>query len=287
MGLVQAYETCFQRYDMHTAQVLLTHGDLSDRRRYLNARSTIRTLLNLGVVPVINENDTVATDEIRFGDNDTLAGAVANLIEAGLLVILTDQEGLFDADPRRSTNAQLIKKARAGDVALESMAGEGSAFGRGGMRTKLKAASLAARSGAATIIAAGNRGGVLERIAAGEAVGTLLEPGQEPMVARKRWLAGTIQPRGTLVLDQGAIQVLKEAGRSLLAVGVTDVVGDFERGEVVACVDSEGSEVARGLVNYSATETRKIMGLPSHRIEGILGYVDEPELVHRDNLVLV
>jgi len=287
MGLVQAWESCFQRYGLHTAQVLLTHADLDDRQRYLNARSTLRTLLGLGVVPVINENDTVATEEIRVGDNDTLAGLVTNLVEAELLVLLTDQEGLFDADPRGNDGATLIREARAGDPALEAIAGEGGAWGRGGMRTKVRAAALAARSGAATVIASGQQPRVLERIASGEAVGTLLLPGQAPLAARKQWLAGGLRPRGRLMLDSGAVRVLRGAGRSLLPVGVTGVEGDFARGALVVCVDTEGREVARGLVNYSAVETRRIMGKATDSIEAILGYIDEPELIHRDNLALV
>lgn len=287
MGLVQAYEACFQKHGLHTAQVLLTHEDLSHRQRYLNARSTFRTLLTLKVVPVVNENDTVATDEIRLGDNDTLAGLVANLVEAGLLVILTDQEGLFERDPRKDPTARLISEARAGDPALEAMAGEGGIWGRGGMRTKLKAAALAARSGTATIIASGQIPEVLFRIAQGVGIGTLLAPAQGPLSARKQWLAGGIRPRGRLVLDEGAVRVLKESGRSLLPVGVKAVEGEFARGELVICVDPGGREVARGLVNYSAAEARSIMGQPSERIEMLLGYVDEPELIHRDNLVVV
>ncbi|MEW6353611.1 MAG: glutamate 5-kinase [Pseudomonadota bacterium] len=287
MGLVQAYESCFQTHGMHTAQILLTHDDLSNRKRYLNARSTLRTLLELGVVPVINENDTVATDEIRVGDNDTLAALVANLVEAGLLVILTDQAGMFDADPRHNPDAQLIHEAQAGDPRLEAMAGGGGALGRGGMLTKVQAAARAARSGAATLIVSGRESQVLERVAQGEQLGTLLTPPQEPVAARKQWLAGHLQLRGRLLLDAGAAKVLRESGKSLLAVGVAGVEGDFMRGEMVACIDPAGKEIARGLVNYGATEARKIMGKPSDQIEKLLGYVDETELIHRDNLVLV
>ena len=288
MGLIQAYESRFQHYGMHTAQVLLTHDDLSSRKRYLNARSTLSTLLGLGVVPVVNENDTVVTDEIRFGDNDTLAALVANLVEADLLVILTDQEGMFERDPRQDPGAPLLSEVHASDPRLEAMAG-GSAgeLGRGGMLTKVRAARLASRSGAATVIASGRTSDVLSRIAAGERLGTLLMPDQEPLAARKQWLAGHLQVRGQLVLDAGAIRVLRESGRSLLAVGVKSVSGDFVRGEMVTCLDESGREVARGLVNYNAQETRKIMGLSSGRIEAALGYVDEPELINRDNLVLV
>lgn len=288
MGLVQAYESCFQRHGLHTAQVLLTHEDLADRSRYLNARSTLRTLLRLGVVPVVNENDTVATEEIRFGDNDTLAALVANLVEADLMVILTDQAGLYECDPRTDPQACLVREGRAGDPALEAMAGAtGGNLGRGGMYTKVRAAARAGRSGTSTIIASGREAEVLSRIAAGDAIGTVLHAGQEPLAARKQWLAGQLKVRGRLRLDAGAVQVLRESGRSLLPVGVTAVEGDFERGELVACLGPDGSEVARGLVNYSAEESRRIMGQPSDRIEQVLGYVDEPELIHRDDFVLL
>lgn len=289
MGVIQAYESAFQSLDMLTAQILLTHDDLANRQRYLNARSTLRTLLRLGVVPVVNENDTVAVDEIRFGDNDSLAGLVANLIEADVLVLLTDQSGMYDRDPNRHPDARLIREARAGDAALEKMAADGGVgqWGRGGMLTKVKAASHAARSGTATVIASGREADVLTQIAKGAEVGTLIVPAQEPLVARKRWLAGQLQGRGKLVLDDGAARVLRDSGRSLLAIGVAAVEGSFARGELVVCVSESGEEIARGLVNYNAEETRKIMRQPSQRIEALLGYVDEPELIHRDNLVLV
>ncbi|KRT55218.1 glutamate 5-kinase [endosymbiont of Ridgeia piscesae] len=288
MGLIRAYEACFQKHGLHTAQILLTRDDLADRMRYLNALSTLRTLIDLGVVPVINENDTVATEELRFGDNDTLAALAANLVEADLLVLLTDQEGLFDADPRGNPQAQLIREARVDDPLLDQVAsGSAGGLGRGGMVTKVRAARLAARSGTATIIASGAHPGVLDGLASGEMSGTLLIPAQEPQAARKRWLAGQLQVRGRLTLDDGAVRVLREQGCSLLAVGVTLVDGEFQRGEAVVCVDRHGGEVARGLANYNAQEARRIMGQPSRRIEEILGYVDEPELIHRDNLVLV
>ncbi len=287
MGLVQAYESCFQRHATHTAQVLLTHEDFSDRGRYLNARSTLRQLLSYRVVPVINENDAVATPEMRLGDNDSLAGLVANLVEAELLVILTDQPGLFDRDPRTDSSARLVERGRAGDPALEAMAGAGGTLGRGGMRTKLRAAALAARSGTPTRIASGRESDVLGRLLRGESIGTLLEPGQAPLGARKQWLAGQLSVRGRLRIDEGAAKVLIESGRSLLAVGVREVEGDFSRGEVVACFDPSGAEVARGLVNYDTGETRRIMGQRSECIAELLGYVDEPELIHRDNLVLM
>ncbi len=287
MGLVQAWESCFQRRGLHTAQVLLTHDDLSDRKRYLNARSTLRALVGFGVVPVVNENDAVANEELRLGDNDTLAALVANLIEADLLVLLTDQQGLFEADPRTDPDAALVTHAQAGDPSLDAMAGGGGLLGQGGMQTKVRAARLAARSGAATVIAYGRTERVLQRLLAGESVGTLLTPSQQPDAARKRWLAGQLQVKGRLVLDAGAVRVLRDSGRSLLAVGVKDVRGGFRRGEMVVCVDEQGREVARGLVNYSADEARRIQGRPSGEIEGILGYVDEHELIHRDNLVLV
>ncbi|HKJ07968.1 MAG TPA: glutamate 5-kinase [Gammaproteobacteria bacterium] len=288
MGLVRAYESRFQRHGLHTAQVLLTHDDLADRKRYLNARSTLRSLLRLGAVPVVNENDTVATEEIRFGDNDTLAALVANLVEADLLVILTDQSGLFDRDPRSDPGARLIPEARAGDPALELLAAGGSgALGRGGMLTKLRAAGRAARSGTPTLVVSGREPRVLARIADGEAVGTHLSAASEPLAARKQWLAGQLQVRGRLTLDAGAVQVLRQSGRSLLPVGVTAVEGAFARGELVACDGPDGVEVARGLVNYGAEEARRIIGQPSDRLEALLGYVDEPELIHRDNLVLL
>ena len=287
MGIIQAFESCFQAHGMHTAQILLTQEDVTDRTRYLNARSTLRSLIRYGVVPVINENDTVSTDDIRLGDNDTLAGLVTNLVEADLLLILTDQEGLYTADPRRNPGATLVRNALAGDVRLDAMAGEGGALGRGGMHTKLNAARLASRSGTPTRIASGREPNLLARIAGGEPIGTLLSPGTARLAARKRWLAGQIKVDGRLGLDDGAARMLRESGSSLLAVGVRGVQGNFERGAFVACYDPQGRETARGLVNYSSTETEKIMGHPSNRIASLLGYVDEPELIHRDNLVLM
>lgn len=287
MGLIQAYESRFQKFGMHTAQILLTHDDLSDRQRYLNARTTLRTLIELGVVPVVNENDTVTTEEIRFGDNDTLAAMVANLVEADILVFLTDQAGLYSSDPRKDASATLIPKAQAGDVSLEAMAqGGGGALGRGGMLTKLRAAARAAGSGTRTIIVSGKETDVLQRLAAGEALGTHLDPANVPLTARKQWLAGQLQVRGQLTLDAGAVKVLRSSGSSLLAVGVTGVQGDFKRGDLVICNDPDGNEVARGLVNYDATESGQIKGVSSDKIETVLGYIDAPELIHRDNLVL-
>jgi glutamate 5-kinase len=287
MGLVQAYESAFQVHDLHTAQVLLTHDDLSDRGRYLNARSTLRTLLNVGVIPVVNENDTVATEEIRFGDNDTLASLVANLVEAGLLLILTDQDGLYDRDPRSDTSAHLVYEGEAGDPALAQMASGSGALGRGGMRTKLEAATKAARSGAHTVIANGSVENVISQVLAGEVVGTHLRAGQGRILARKQWLAGQLKAKGKLYLDDGAVRVLREQGRSLLPVGVVKVEGRFSRGEMVSCVDGSGTEIARGLVNYDDDESGKIAGKPSDAIEKILGYVDEPELIHRDNMIVL
>lgn len=288
MGLVQAYESEFQRHGIHTAQVLLTHDDLSDRRRYLNARSTLRTLIKLGVVPVINENDTVTTEEIQFGDNDSLAALVVNLVEADVLLLLTDQSGLYQTDPRRDQNAELIKEVAASNSSLDAMvAGGAGSLGRGGMFTKLRAARLAARSGASTVIAFGKESQVISRIMDGDDIGSLLVADQQPVAARKQWLASHLQPRGRLILDDGAAAMLTQSGKSLLAVGVTTVEGDFLRGELVICVDKVGAEIARGLVNYSAEEAQKIKRKPSADIELILGYVDEPELIHRDNLVLV
>ena len=287
MGLVQAYESCFQQHGLHAAQVLLTHDDLVDRQRYLNARSTLRTLLRVGVIPVVNENDTVAGDKIRLGDNDTLAALVANLVEAELLVILTDREGLFDKDPGHHSDAQLVHSARANDARLDRLAGPSlSAMGRGGMVTKVSSARRAAGSGAATVIASGRTDEVLARLRQGEELGTLLTPDQAPLLARKQWLANQLQLRGKLVVDAGAQRALLERNSSLLAVGVTAVHGDFMRGEVVACIGEGGAEIARGLVNYSAAEARQIQGKPSGAIEKLLGYVDEPELIDRDNMVI-
>ena len=288
MGLIQCYETCFREHGLPTAQVLLTHADLADRRRYLNARSTLRTLLDMGVIPVINENDTVATAEIKFGDNDTLGALVTNLVEADALIILTDQSGLYDADPRRNPQAKLIEHANAGDPQLEAVAGgAGGAFAKGGMITKVLAAKRAARSGAHTVIASGRETDVLLRLAQGERLGTLLSARTVPLAARKQWLADHLTVSGELRLDAGAINALVRDGKSLLAIGVVEVSGNFERGEVVACIDQQGREIARGLVNYAASETRRIMRHPSGDIEGILGYIEEPELIHRDNLVLL
>ena len=287
MGLVQSWESCFQKHEVHTAQVLLTHDDLSNRQRYLNARSTLKELLKLGVVPVVNENDSVVTDEIRFGDNDTLAALVANLVEAELLVILTDQDGLFDADPRSNKDAKLINEASANDASLVDVAGGSSTFGQGGMLTKVKAAQLAARSAAATVIASGREETCLKRLHSGEQLGTLLLPETEMLASRKQWLAGHLNIKGHVTLDDGAVKKLQDSGSSLLAVGVTQVSGDFVRGEMVACLDNKGNEIARGLINYNADEAMKIMGKPSEKIEALLGYIDEPELIHRDNLVLI
>jgi glutamate 5-kinase len=287
MGLAQAYETCFRALGRQTAQVLLTHADLADRARYLNARSTLLTLLKLGVVAVINENDTVVTDEIKFGDNDTLGAMVANLVEADALVILTDQRGLFSADPRHDPAATLIEVARAGDPALEAIAGgSGSSIARGGMITKVRAARRAARSGAHTVIASGRESQVLVRLAHGERIGTQLLASTEVLTARKQWLADHLQLKGRVRIDAGAVRALRDEGKSLLPIGVVEVVGEFARGEVVACVGPDGREIARGLVNYGSAEARQIARKPSSEIESVLGYFDEPELIHRDNLVL-
>jgi glutamate 5-kinase len=288
MGLAQIYETSFRTHGVKTAQVLLTHADLADRERYLNARSTLTTLLRLGVVPIINENDTVVTDEIKFGDNDTLGALVANLIEADALVILTDQKGLYSADPRKDPQARLIGEAQAGDASLEAMAGgAGSSIGRGGMLTKVLAAKRAARSGAHTIIAWGREDNVLTRLANGEAIGTQLTAPTARMTARRQWMHDHLHTAGELVLDAGAVQKLVEEGKSLLPIGVTKVRGEFGRGALVACLDEAGKEIARGLTNYTSSETRRIMRHASSEIEAILGYVEAPELVHRDNLVLL
>lgn len=289
MSLVKAWESSFAEHNERTAQILLTHDDLSDRKRYLNARNTLTTLLGLGVVPVINENDTVATDEIRFGDNDTLAALVANLVEADLLVILTDRDGMYDADPRNNPQAQVIVQARAEDPSLDDAAGgSAGALGRGGMQTKLRAARLAARSGANTIIVGGSIERVIDRLKEGEALGTLLTADQCRETARKQWLAGHLQTRGTLTLDAGAVKALLEGHKSLLPVGVVAADGKFRRGEMVLCTDEQGREIARGLVNYSIEETRKIMRHSSEELSLILGHAAaEEELIHRDNLLVM
>ena len=286
MGLVQSYEAAFQQHDLHTAQVLLGHDDISARDRYLNARGTLTTLLKLGVIPVVNENDTVVTEEIRFGDNDTLAALVANLIDADVLLILTDQHGLYDADPRNNERATLLSEVAVHAPDLEAMTGAGSSLGRGGMVTKLRAARLAARSGTDTVIAHGRHEQVVTAVAAGAAVGTWLQAGQAPLAARKQWLAGLMRSSGTLLLDEGAVAVVSGSGRSLLPVGIKAVRGDFQRGDVVICADESGREIARGLVNYSLSEARKIIGHNSNKIEALLGYQGEAEMIHRDNLVL-
>lgn len=287
MGLVQAWESAFKQHGIHSAQILLTHDDLSNRKRYLNARSALQTLLDLGVVPIINENDTVVTDEIRFGDNDTLGALVANLLEADTLVLLTDQPGLFSADPRKDPHAELIQQGRAHDPALLAVAGDGGALGRGGMFTKVRAAGLAARSGARTVILGGRTELALRRLFADEPLGTLLLPDEEPITARKRWLAGHLQEKGTLVLDAGAVRALQKEGKSLLPVGVREVRGRFLRGELVVCTNEQGQPLAKGLVNYSAEEARLLAGQSSQQIEELLGYIEAPELIHRDNLVVI
>lgn len=287
MSLAQTYETCFSQHGLKTAQVLLTHEDLADRKRYLNARSTLITLLELGVVPIINENDTVVTDEIKFGDNDTLGALVANLLEADALIILTDQSGLFSADPRGDPSARLIDEGRADDTAYEAMAGgAGSSIGKGGMITKVRAAQRAARSGADTLIASGREPDALLRLARGEELGTLLYATASPLAARKQWLADHLQLAGSLLLDEGAVLALQD-GKSLLPIGVISVVGEFDRGAAVACRTSSGEEIARGLINYSSGEARRIARHATQEIEGILGYLDEEALIHRNNMVLL
>jgi glutamate 5-kinase len=288
MGLAQIYETSFRQHDLRTAQVLLTHADLADRERYLNARSTLFTLLHLGVVPIINENDTVVTDEIKFGDNDTLGALVANLIEGDALIILTDQKGLYTADPRKNPDAQFVCEAKAGDPALEAMAGgAGTGIGRGGMLTKILAAKRAATSGAHTVIAWGREEHVLTRLARGEAIGTQLTAQTAQLTARKQWMADHLQTAGKVVLDAGAVQKLTEEGKSLLSIGVVEVCGEFGRGDVITCMDEAGRAIARGMTNYSSFEARRIMRRPSSEILAILGFVEEPELIHRDNMVLL
>ena len=289
MGLIQAYESSFQRFQMHTAQILLTHQEIKNRKQYLNAKHTLKTLLALNVVPIINENDTVATEEIKLGDNDNLAAMVANLVEADLLLILTDQEGVFDADPRTNSNAKLITETSVNDPLLNKVAGgSGSHIGSGGMQTKIEAARRAARSGAMTLIASGLNSNVISEIAANKKVGSRLIPDQQPLAARKQWLAGQLQVCGKLILDDGAVKALsQDKGVSLLAIGVTAVEGDFRRGDLVACVTSQGVDIAHGLVNYNADEIQKIKRHSSKEIESILGYVDESELIHVDDLVLL
>ncbi len=288
MGLVQAYEACFQRNNLHSAQVLLTHADLSNRRRYLNARTTLRTLLEYGVVPVVNENDTVSNEEIKFGDNDNLGALVANLIEADLLMILTDQAGLYDANPAENPDARLISEADALDPRLVEYAGPSAGFlGRGGMQTKVSAAQLAARSGTHTVIASGREANVIQRVVDGEAIGSFLRADQGKQAARKQWLAGHMRCAGQLYLDQGAVNVLQNRKSSLLPIGVQSLNGQFSRGEVVACISPDGIEIARGLINYSADECKRILGRPSKEIAEILGYEDDPELINRENLILM
>ena len=286
-ALVEVYEAAFNKHQLRTAQILLTHDDLADRKRYLNARSTLNTLLELGVIPIINENDTVVTSEIKFGDNDTLGALVANQLEADALIILTDQKGLYTADPRKDPPARLIEQATAGDPALEDMAGgAGTQVGTGGMITKVIAAKRAARSGAATVIASGHEVDPILRLAQGEALGTLLISETPPLAARKQWLADHLQLAGRITLDAGAVAAL-QAGKSLLPVGMTMVQGDFERGAAIACQTEDGQEIARGLSNYGSSEARRIAGKSTAEIEQILGYLEDAEMIHRDNLILL
>ena len=284
-SLVQAYETAFAPSGDLCAQILLSHDDVRSRERYLNARATLQTLLSQGVIPIVNENDTVVTDEIRFGDNDTLAALVANLIDADLLVMLTDQAGLFNTDPRATPDAQLITEADAHDTTLDKMVSEGTALGRGGMISKLRAARLAARSGTLAIIADGREPETVGALKRGAPVGTLLTTDKQPQPARKQWLASLLYPKGAVTLDDGAVRGICDLGRSLLPVGVVDVSGDFVRGDLVRCLDNRGQEIARGLCNYSAVETRKLRGRASTEIESILGFGGDEELIHRDNLI--
>jgi len=284
-ALVRAYEECLGPHGVTTAQILLSHADVRARDRYLNARSTLNTLLSMGVLPIVNENDTVVTDEIRLGDNDTLAALVANLVDADALLILTDQDGLMDSDPRRATNAQLIQSADVHDPELDQVAGGGSTLGRGGMATKLSAARLAARSGTGTVIAIGRVPDVVASVAGGESVGTFLQTQRQPQSARKQWLASLLHAKGQLVLDDGAVRGVSEQGRSLLPIGITAVSGEFQRGDLVSCVDSAGRERARGLVNYTAEEAAALIGKSSDQVEATLGYCGDEEMIHRDNLV--
>jgi len=287
MGLIQAYEVCFQKYNKRTAQVLLTHDDIADRARYLNARTSLNTLLQLNVIPIVNENDTVATDEIRFGDNDTLAALVANLIDAELLILLTDQKGLYTSDPRINESAEFVEKAEANDPQLISYAGESNTQGRGGMRTKLKAASIAAKSNTDTIIASGNEKLTLIKIADGNLVGTLLTTPKETLSARKQWLANQSHVKGTITIDNGAEKALESSGKSLLPIGVKSIIGEFKRGEMVSCINESGKEIARGLSNYNSTQARLIIGKSSKDIQKLLDCADEDEIIHRDNMILL
>lgn len=288
MGLAQMYESKLRQEGLGSAQVLLTHADLADRERYLNARSTLLTLLQRGVLPVINENDTVVNDEIKFGDNDTLGALVANLVEADVLIILTDQKGLYTADPRKDPQAQFVHEARAGDATLEAMAGgAGSSIGKGGMITKIIAAKRAAGSGASTVIAWGRERDVLLRLAQGEAIGTLLIAQTAKTQARKQWMVDHLQLRGAVVVDAGAAAKLQSEGKSLLPIGMTAVEGEFSRGDVIAVRDAQGQEIARGLANYASAEARLLCRKPSSEFERLLGYAAEPEMLHRDNLVLM
>ena len=287
MGIVEAYEKSFERYDIHTAQILLTHADLADRERYLNARQTLTTLLDLKVVPIINENDTVVTNEIKVGDNDTLGALVTNLIDADVLVILTDQIGLFTADPRSNPEAKLVEVGEAGDPIYEAMAGgAGSSIGKGGMQTKVLAAKRAARSGASTVIASGRIPDVLVRLAQGESIGTLLKTDRKPMSARSQWMADHLQLKGKLVIDEGAVEAVRK-GKSLLPVGVKAVIGDFLRGEIIQVVDQNDKEICRGMINYGSDESRRIMGLHSDEVVEELGYLEQRELIHQDNMVVM
>ena len=287
IGLARAYQDSFEKLGLQAAQILLTHDDLTQRARYLNARSTLRTLLELGVIPIVNENDSVATEEIKFGDNDTLASLVANLTEANLMILLTDQEGLYTSDPRKNKDAQLVQEITADDPKLDKMAsGAGSQFGRGGMQTKVFAARKAARSGARTVIANGMTTDILIKITSGISIGTTLLPSKPNLTSKKQWLGSHLQSKGTLTLDEGAVRALISENKSLLPIGVRQTNGDYSRGDVVVCVDAYGKRIASGLINYSAGETAKIIGNPSQKIEELIGYVNDYELIHRDNLVI-
>ena len=287
MGVMQAWRTCFSQHGIDTAQVLLTHDDIANRQRYLNARTCLNGMVDMGIIPIINENDTVATDEICFGDNDTLAGLVANMVDADLLVMLTDQKGLYRSDPRISPNAKLISEAQAGDTKLNTYAGPGGKLGRGGMQTKLQAAMIAARSATCTVIASGLEKAVLNKLANGTEIGTFLTLPNTSLKAKKRWLANHTKVKGELVLDQGATKAICEQNKSLLAAGVTAIHGDFQRGELVVCRSHEGVEVAHGLSNYNIADVRRIVGKNSREFEKILGYLHAEELIHRNNLALL
>jgi len=286
--LMKIYEDHFSRYQQIVAQILLTHDDLSHRRRFLNARNTLLALLGLGIIPIINENDTVVVDEIKFGDNDNLSALIANLIEADLLVILTDMEGLCDADPRYHPQAHCISLVEDIDMDIGARIGDaGGPWNVGGMISKIQAARKASRSGIPTVIACGTKEGVLHQILRGKEIGTLILPKEEALSSRKRWIAFNLKPKGDVVVDEGAKRAIVQKGKSLLPSGIVRIRGAFDRGDPVSCLGPKGKEFARGLVNYSAAELEKIKGLRTDHIERALGYKYSDEIIHRDDLVVL